>query len=565
MKRSVTAAPEQFKPPIAIMRSLLPAALLLLSSVPFGQAVAAETASATRSSSRPFVTLALGTPRGLAVDRAGNLYVADVDLGKMHKITPEGAVSAFGGAPIRSAIGLAVAPDGAVFVADAEDNAVYRISADGIVTALAAPSGEMRFRSPTNVAVDVAGNVFVANNLANNILQITPAGVASVFAGKAGESGSADGAGSAARFNTPLGIAIDAKGNLYVADKDNSNIRKITPAGVVSTLAGLAGQRGSADGLGSTARFAAPRALAADAAGTVFVADTENHCIRMITAGGMVSTLAGHAGQADKADGAGNAARFNDPRGIAVDSAGYIYVADGGNGAIRQIAPDRIVTTLAAASADIVRVQSDAPILSPRTGQTEHFDYSHAQTLAGWDADPAYWSVKDGAFTAKGAGVPSTFLLTQKNFSDFRLILWSQMVESDNHAGVALWGEQTVATNGKNKWAYKGPLVIFPGLSLWDYRTNKNIPVDPSGKALAKKIAGQHDWIHVEILAQGNRVRVAYNGQQVLDWREPDPSRLKTGPIGLQLHGFTKSQEVVYKDVAIETFPKEDRLITIKE
>jgi len=350
-----------------------------------------------------------------------------------------------------------------------------------------------------------------------------------------------------------------------VADKDNSNIRKITRTGIVSTLAGSAGQRGSADGLGSAARFAAPRALAADAAGTVFVADTENHCIRMITADGMVSTLAGQAGQADKADGTGDAARFNDPRGIAVDVAGNVYVADSGNGAIRQITPGRVVTTLAAASASIVQVQVDAPILAPRTGQTERFDYTHAQTFDGWDADPVYWSVKDGTFTAKGTGVPSTFLLTQKHFSDFRLTLWSQMVESDNHAGVALWGEQTVASSGKNKWAYKGPLVIFPGLSLWDYRTNKNIPVDPAGKALARKNAGQHDWIHVEILAQGNRVRVAYNGQQVLDWREPDPSRLKTGPIGLQLHGFTKSQEVVYKGVAIETFPKEDRLITVRE
>ena len=107
--------------------------------------------------------------------------------------------------------------------------------------------------------------------------------------------------------------------------------------------------------------------------------------------------------------------------------------------------------------------------------------------------------------------------------------------------------------------------MIFPGLSLWDHRTNKTIPVDPAGKALAEKIAGQHDWIHVEILAQGSRVRVAYNRQQLLDWRELDPSRLKTGPIGLQLHGFTKWQEVVYKDVAIETFPKQDRLITINE
>lgn len=205
-----------------------------------------------------------------------------------------------------------------------------------------------------------------------------------------------------------------------------------------------------------------------------------------------------------------------------------------------------------------------APLVPPRTGPTERIDYSHAETLDGWDADPAYWSVKDGVFTAKGEKVPSTFLLTKKHYTDFRLTLTSQVVESTNHAGVALWGEQTVERNGLNQWAYKGPLVIFPGLGLWDYRTKKGIAVDPVGKAIAKKIAGQHDLILVEILAQGNRVRVAYNGEQVLDWREPDPSLLKDGPIGLQLHGFTPPQLVIYKDVVIESFPKENRLITVK-
>lgn len=210
-------------------------------------------------------------------------------------------------------------------------------------------------------------------------------------------------------------------------------------------------------------------------------------------------------------------------------------------------------------------VPTPAPDVPPRSGASERIDYSHAQSLEDWEGDPTFWNVKDGVFTAKAEKAPSTFLLTKKNYSDFRLILRSQMVESQNHAGVALWGEKTASTDGKNLWEYKGPLVIFPGLGLWDYRTKKGIPIDPVGKALAKKIAGQHDMILVEILAQGNRVRVAYNGQQVLDWREPDPSLLKAGPIGLQLHSFPRPQEVIYKDVLIESFPKEDRLITVKE
>ena len=206
-----------------------------------------------------------------------------------------------------------------------------------------------------------------------------------------------------------------------------------------------------------------------------------------------------------------------------------------------------------------------APFTPPLSGETERFDYTHAQTFDGWDGNTNYWTVKDGVFTAKSERNPSTFLLTKKNFSDFRLTFSSQVITSPNHAGICFWGEQVVANGGKNLWMYKGPLLMFPGLGIWDYISNKNIPFDQSGKALAKKIYGQHDLVQVEMLAQGNRLRVAYNGQQVLDWREPDASRIKAGPIGLQLHGFTPPQEVIYKYVVIETFPKENRLITVKE
>ena len=525
-------------------------------------------AASAQLSARPLATLALQNPRGLAVDHIGNLYIADLDTGKIHKLSSTGEVSEFvatSGLAIRSPIALAVLRDGTLFVADAEADALYRISAEGAITPLPNPPGDASFHSPTGVAADATGNLFVANNLGSTVLKITPSGHAAIFAGKPNTIGSLDGVGASARFHTPLSIALDPAANLYVADKDNSNIRKIAPDGTVSTLAGAIRESGRADGLGSVARFAAPRALAVDASGTVYVADTENNCIRKITTEGHVSTLAGQAGQPGYVDGVGSAARFNDPRGIAVDASGQVFVADGGNSAVRQITPDGRVTTVAAPAppGSAPAVSGPPPLLPPRVGDSERFDYSQAQTLDGWDADPAYWSVQDGAFTAKGEKVPTSFLLTQKHFSDFRLTLRSRVLLSDNHAGVALWGERRIST--RNAYSYKGPLVIFPGLGMWDYRTNKGIPVDPVGRALAREITKQNDWILVEILAQGNRMRVAYNGQQVLDWREPDPTLLKTGPIGLQLHGYTKPQEVVYCDVVIESFPKEDRLLTVKE
>ena len=143
-----------------------------------------------------------------------------------------------------------------------------------------------------------------------------------------GSSGSADGPGATASFNWPYGVAVDGAGNVFVADTVNNTIRKITSAGVVTTLAGTAGSSGSADGTGATARFSYPSGVAVDGAGNVFVADSANSTIRKITPSGVVTTLAGTAGSYGSADGTGAAARFADPCGVAVDGAGNVFVAD---------------------------------------------------------------------------------------------------------------------------------------------------------------------------------------------------------------------------------------------
>ena len=196
----------------------------------------------------------------------------------------------------------------------------------------------------------------MADRFNSTVRKISPSGVVSALAGLAGTIGSADGTGSDARFRYPTEVAVDSAGNIYVADTANHTIRKVTPSGVVSTLAGLAGSIGSADGTGSAARFNSPNGIAVDGADNVYVADTNNFTIRKITPSAVVSTLAGLAGSFGSADGTGSAARFSNSRGVATDSAGNVYVTDNprcdilfcnyGN-TIRRITPSGVVTTLA--------------------------------------------------------------------------------------------------------------------------------------------------------------------------------------------------------------------------
>ncbi len=218
-----------------------------------------------------------------------------------------------------------------------------------------------RFNNPASVAVDGAGTVYVADVASHTIRKITPAGAVSTLAGSAGFSGSADGTGTAAQFNQPQGVAADSAGNVYVADTGNHTIRKITAAGVVSTLAGSAGANGSADGAGSSARFYQPEGVAMDSAGNVYVADTWNHTIRKITASGVVSTLAGSAGNYGSADGTGSGARFYQPQGVAVDGAGNVYVADTGNQTVRKITPGGVASTPAGLAGNYGSVNGTGP------------------------------------------------------------------------------------------------------------------------------------------------------------------------------------------------------------
>jgi len=196
------------------------------------------------------------------------------------------------------------------------------------------------------VAVDSAGNLYVAHSGNHVIRKITADGVVTTLAGTAGVTGTENGTGATARFNFPNSVAVDGAGDVYVADTKNYAIRKITAAGVVTTLAGAMGVSGSNDGTGSLARFRYPLDVAVDRTGNVYVADWSDHTIRKITAAGVVTTFAGAAGTRGSADGMGAAARFYHPSGVAVDNAGNVYVSDQGNSTIRKITPEGATSTI---------------------------------------------------------------------------------------------------------------------------------------------------------------------------------------------------------------------------
>lgn len=309
-------------------------------------------AGSTQGSANGVATTAqFNLPSGLAVDAVGNVYVADRSNHRIRKITPAGAVSTFAGSTEGSADGVggaaqfnqpvdvAVDAAGNVYVADSMNRRIRKITPAGVVTTLAGSTqgfadgvgAAAQFASPAGVAVDAAGNVYVADAGNHRIRKITPVAVVSTLAGST--QGFADGVGAAARFNDPHGVAVDTAGNVFVADLSNHRIRRVTPAGAVSTVAGSTA--GFVDGAGATARFNNPIDLAVDAAGNVYVADFSNFRLRKVTPGGLVSTPAGSS--SGFSDGVGIAAQFSALRGIAVDAAGTVYVGDGSNHRVRVV------------------------------------------------------------------------------------------------------------------------------------------------------------------------------------------------------------------------------------
>ncbi|MFC5048424.1 cadherin domain-containing protein [Aquimarina hainanensis] len=301
-------------------------------------------------------------PSGTAVDTQGNVYVTDTSNHRIRKITPDGTTTTFAGstygfadgtgtnARFADPYGITIDAQGNLYVTERRNHKIRKITPAGVVTTLAGSTQgfaddvgtDAQFSDPQGITIDSQGNLYVADRGNHKIRRITQGGVVTTLAGST--EGFADGTGANAQFGDPVGIAIDGLQTLYVADSGNNRIRKISISFqvggnstigtvVVSTLAGST--RGASDGTGTNAQFSAPNGIAVDTQGDIYVADRNNHTIRKVTPTGEVTTLTG--GPSGYVDGTTADARFSSPSGIAVDTQGNVYISDMGNDKIRKI------------------------------------------------------------------------------------------------------------------------------------------------------------------------------------------------------------------------------------
>ena len=352
-----------------------------------------------------------------------------------------------GSARFTSPAGVAVGSSGIRYIADTGNHLIRKIVANEAVSTLAGTSGvagsadtsgtnAVKFSSPTGIVVS-GGDLYVGDTGNHTIRKVTAAGVVTTLSGAAGIPGAIDGSGTNARFNSPNGLDADSAGNLYVADTGNHGIRKVTPSGDVTTLAGTLRTAGTANLTGTAAQFNAPKGVAVDAAGNVYVADTGNHAIRKITAAGVVSTFAGTIGTSGTANGTGTAARFNSPGSITIDGAGALYVADTGNHAIRKITSAGVVTTLAGGTAGA----------ADGTGSTAKFQ-SPAGIAVDADGVNIYMADTGNHAIRKGTTYYSLTPLADR-VDDQRFYLWdgtNKNLLTSNDGGVSF----SVAASGVN-------------------------------------------------------------------------------------------------------------------
>ncbi|MGV3756819.1 MAG: NHL repeat-containing protein [Verrucomicrobiota bacterium] len=349
----------------------------------------------------PLAGAKFNDPAGLVFDTQGNLFVADSRNHVIRKVAVDGTVSLLAGTvgeagfangngagvKFDTPFGVALAGDGSLLVADTGNHILRRVDMSGVVTTYAGWAGtagntngtlaEARFRSPLGLKRDTAGNIWVADSGNHTVRRITPAGLVETVAGVPDAWGAADGPAASAKFNGPVDVAVAVDGRVFISDGFNHVIRCLGTNGMVTTIAGLAGAADWADGQGAQARFWNPAGLAFDHAGNLYVADSRNHVIRKVAMDGVVTTVSGSGRHAGLADGVNRAGRYFNPYGLAFDAGGNLVVSDSYNQTLRQVFVP--FTVLVTGDASVREIRWSAVI-----GQRYQVQYRAGLESGGW-------------------------------------------------------------------------------------------------------------------------------------------------------------------------------------
>ena len=362
----------------------------ILCAALFAAAAVAQSSTSYRIDT---VAARLAYPLGVAADGAGNVYIADSDNHRIRKVDSAGVISTIAGsgetgiyrggfsgdggpatsARLSSPSGVALDGAGNLFIADTYNRRIRKVDSAGVISTVAGtgeftfgggdrgdggPAVDAQLATPSGMALDGAGNLFIADTYDHRIRKVDSAGVISTIAGS-GETGvfgdggfSGDGGPAVeAELYNPVSVALDGAGNLFIADRYNHRIRKVDSAGVISTVAGsgeagvLGGGFSGDGGPATAARLSSPSGVALDGAGNLFIADKGNHRIRKVDAAGTISTIAGsgetgiYRGGFSGDGGPATSARLSSPSGVALDGAGDLFIADTGNDLVRKLTP----------------------------------------------------------------------------------------------------------------------------------------------------------------------------------------------------------------------------------
>lgn len=322
----------------------------------------------------PATNAQMRSPSGVAVDKSGNVFIAETGSHVIRKVSTDGVISTVagfgvggysgdGGDPLFAQIlaphGIAVDKDGTLYIADYGNNRIRKVVSGKITTISGAgigflgdgqPAAGGRFSGPAGIALDSSNNLYIVDLNNQRIRKIAPGGNISTVAGNGTADFKGDGAAAtSATLNFPSGVAVDGGGNVYIADKNNARIRKVVSSGTISSVAGNGTNSYGGDGaLAPSAQLNVPSAVARDAAGNLFIADTGNHRIRRVNVDGAISTYAGNGTAGFGGDGAAaSAAQLNNPSGLVIDGDGNLYLADTGNHRVRRITPGGTISSVA--------------------------------------------------------------------------------------------------------------------------------------------------------------------------------------------------------------------------